>query len=160
MRVNLRRLRTAVSAALLAGALALVPAAAQAKSGQGAKCGKGHAKHQKAVGKACAKSHDKAGTTSPSRTAAPQPRPTTSPRPADATTGPVASMGHTNNPAQQCRAEQHADAAAFAQAYGGDRHGGNAFGTCVAQKSAAQGDADGADSGGAGAPDPADTPGS
>jgi hypothetical protein len=140
--VTLARLRTAASAAVLAGALALAPAAAQAKPA-GAKCAKGTAKQKKS----CAKGHAKPTTKSQSRTApAPSGTTTTTRSAADpAATGPIATTGHLTNPAQQCRAEQHADAPGFTRAYGTGPKGANAFGRCVAQKAAAQGDPFGGD---------------
>jgi len=38
------------------------------------------------------------------------------------------------NAAQQCKAERKADAAAFAEQYGSNKNGKNAFGKCVSQK--------------------------
>jgi hypothetical protein len=52
------RIRTAVFVAALCMAVAL-PGAAVAKHNNGLHCGKGHAKHARAIGKACGKGHAK-----------------------------------------------------------------------------------------------------
>lgn len=121
--------RLALGAATLA--LAITPSLATAKSNHGLHCGRGHAKHTKAIGKKCDKSskHHNAGTnngsTGPTGPAGPngQKRGATDP---DGSSGTHRENGHTA--AAQCRSEQASDPAGFKAKYGTGR---DAFGRCV-----------------------------
>lgn len=134
----LNHFRRASIVGAVAGAIALLPGAAQAKSQHhGLQCGKGHAKHSHAVGHGCAKGgHGRhvghlrtaAGTSTTDQTS----------------TAGQAGTSSSTSPAQQCRTEQAADPAAFAQKHGTNGNGRNAFGKCVSGKSRAQDEQQGA----------------
>src|SRR3954447_20764507 len=97
-----------VVVALTATALAAVPAMAQAAPGHGNRCGKGHAKHTRAVGKAC-KKHGNAKR-----------RDNIAPAPVTVPAEVV----------KQCKADLAADAAAFNAKYA-NAAGREALGRCI-----------------------------
>ena len=133
MSIRFTRFSTRLAALLTCCLMAATGAvAAQGKSTRGLRCGKGHAKHSKAVGKSCAhrgKGRAK-GHSKPSGTK--QPRATEAPSSAQAPA--------TLNPAQQCKAESAKDADAFAQKYGTNANKRNAFGKCVSAVAKSKGD--------------------
>ena len=109
-----------VVVALTAAALAVVPAMAQAAPGHGNRCGKGHTKHSRAIGKTCVK-HRK-GNAKRRDEAAPAP-----------VTVPAAVV-------KQCKDELAADAAAFQAKYA-NAAGREALGRCIRINAGLNGDA-------------------
>ena len=99
-----------VVVALTATALAAVPAMAQAAPGHGNRCGKGHAKHTRAVGKTCTKHRN--GNAKRRDNIAPAP-----------VTVPAEVV-------KQCKADLAADAAAFNAKYA-NAAGREALGRCI-----------------------------
>ena len=108
-----------VVVALTAAALAVVPAMAQAAPGHGNRCGKGHTKHSRAVGKTCVK-HRK-GNAKRRDEAAPAP-----------VTVPAAVV-------KQCKDDLAADAAAFQAKYA-NAAGREALGRCIRINAGLNGD--------------------
>ena len=100
-------------------------------------CGKGHAKHSKAIGKTCGKGHAK--------TRAPK---------------SGSEKAKRQNAAKACRAEQKTDPAAFKAKYGTNGNGHNAFGKCVSSKAKSSHSPSGGSSSGEGSGSSSDTPGS
>src|SRR3954452_784607 len=101
-----------VVVALTATAFAVVPAMAQAAPGHGNRCGKGHAKHTHAIGKACNKHGN--GNAKRRDEAAPAPAPVTVPA----------------EVVKACKDELAADEAAFNAKYA-NAAGREALGRCI-----------------------------
>jgi hypothetical protein len=96
---------------LTAAAFAVVPVMAQAAPGHGNRCGKGHAKHTRALGKTCAK-HRKTRAKHREKVA------------------PAAPITVPAEVVKKCRDEQTADEVAFQQKYA-NAAGREALGRCI-----------------------------
>src|SRR3954470_365457 len=105
--------------ALTAAAFAIVPAMAQAGPGHGNRCGKGHAKHTRGIGKTCVKHHNGSAKR----------------RDKIAPAAPTVSA----EVVKQCAGELEADAAAFTVKYA-NAAGREALGRCIRINAGLNGD--------------------